>query len=138
MDLLLPLRPQIIATSNSNILSTNSKNYLRKKSFLLLPLLLIIPVPSIPFHNLWSNHLYLAIILAKIVNGSLVTGNVPSPWKRAIIIPKLKKPNLDPIFCNYRPLSNLSYISKLTEKAASIQIVDHPTLHHLFPVKQSA
>ena len=98
----------------------------------------MILVPSIPFQNLWSNHLYLATILAKIVNGSLATCNVPSPWKRAIIIAKLKKPNLDPIFSNYRPLSNLSFISKLTERAASIQIVDHLTLHHLFPVMQSA
>ena len=61
----------------------------------------------------------------------------PSPWKRAIILPKLKRPNFDPI-SNYRPLCNLSFISKITEKAASIQVVNHLTLHHLFPGTQSA
>ena len=80
----------------------------------------------------------LAPILTKIVNGSLSTGHFPSPWKRAIILPKLKRPNLDPIFSNYRPLSNLSFISKITERAASIQVVNHLTLHHLFPGTQSA
>ena len=63
---------------------------------------------------------------------------VPSPWKRAIILPKLKKTNLDPIFFNYRTLSNLSFISKITEKAVFIQVVNHLTLHHLFPGTQSA
>ena len=48
------------------------------------------------------------------------------------------KSNLDPIFSNYRPLSNLSFISKITERVASIQVVDHLTLHHLFPGTQSA
>ena len=62
----------------------------------------------------------------------------PSPWKRAIILPKLKRPNLDPIFSNYRPLSNLYFISKITERAASIQVVNHLTLHHLFPGTQPA
>ena len=108
--------------------------------FFLLPPLLINLVPLIPFqHPLVKSSLpILAPILAKIVNGSLSTGHVPSPWKRAIILPKLKKTNLDPIFSNYRPLSNLSFISKLAERAASIQIVDHLTLHHLFSVMQSA
>ena len=69
---------------------------------------------------------------------------VPSPLVifllpgSAIILPKLKRPNLDPIFSNYRPLSNLSFISKITERAASIQVVNHLTLHHLFPWTQSA
>ena len=79
----------------------------------------------------------LAPILTKIVNSSLSTSHIPSPWKRAIFLPKLKKLNLDPIFSNYRPLSNLYFIFKLTERAASIQIVDHLTLHYLFPVMQS-
>ena len=69
---------------------------------------------------------------------------VPSPLVifllpgSAIILPKLKRSNLDPIFSNYRPLSNLSFISKITERAASIQVVNHLTLHHLFPGTQSA
>ena len=80
----------------------------------------------------------LPLILKKIVSAYLFTGLFPSPSKRAIILPKLKKPNLDPILSNYRPLSNLSFFSKLTEKAASIQVVNHLALHDLFPRTQSA
>ena len=43
--------------------------------------------------------------------------------KNAIITPLLKKPSLDKeILSNYRPISNLSFLSKLTEKAALHQI----------------
>ena len=76
-------------------------------------------------------------ILKRIVNASL-TGLLPSPWKRAIILSKLKKLNLDPVLSNYSPLSNLTFISKLTEKAASIQVVNHLALHDLVSRTQSA
>ena len=99
------------------------------KSYILDPIPASLVKSSLPI---------LAPILTKIVNVSLSTGHFPSPWKRAIILPKLKRPNLDPIFSNYRPLSNLSFISKITERAASIQVVNHLTLHHLFPGTQSA
>ena len=92
----------------------------------------------IPTHLIKSSIHVLAPILKKIVNTSLSTGNFPSPWKRAIIQPKLKKYNLDPVFSNYRPLSNLSFASKIAEKAASIQVVSHLNTHHLFPRTQSA
>ena len=59
-------------------------------------------------------------------------------WKRAIIRPKRKKLYLDPILSNYRLVSNLSFLSKLTEKAVFTQIVDYLTAHDLFPGTQSA
>ena len=40
--------------------------------------------------------------------------------------PKLKKPNLDLIEQkNYRPVSNLTFLSKITEKVVSQQILQH-------------
>ena len=69
---------------------------------------------------------------------SLSSGNFLSLVKRAIIHPRLKKLNLDPIFANYRPLSNLTFLSKITEKAASHQVVSYLNSHNLFPRTQSA
>ena len=47
--------------------------------------------------------------------------------------PKLKKPNSDLIFKNFRPL-----LSKLAEKTVVHQTVDHMNYHELFPEFQSA
>ena len=92
----------------------------------------------IPTHLIKSSVDILAPTLNKIINTSLSTGKFLSPWKHAIIHPKLKKANLDPVLSNYRPLSNLTFLSKLTEKAAATQVVDYLTTHHLFPKTQSA
>ena len=53
--------------------------------------------------------------------------------------PKLKKPNLDLIEKkNYRPVSNLSFLSKITEKVVAQQILQHISSNNLFPEFQSA
>ena len=43
-----------------------------------------------------------------------------------------------PVYKNYRPLSNLSYMWELTEKVVAKQTVHHLDTHNLFPVNQSA
>ena len=91
------------------------------------------PVPTFLVKS--SLHI-LAPIIGKIVNMSLSSGHFPSLFKLAIIHPKLKKPNLDPIFANYRALSNLTFLSKITEKAASHQVVSYLNSHNLFPRTQ--
>ena len=59
--------------------------------------------------------------------------------KNAIITPLLKKPSLDKeILSNYRPISNLSFLSKLTEKAALHQICPYIESNNLLPSYQSA
>ena len=40
------------------------------------------------------------------------------------MLPYLKKPALDFEFKNFRPVSNLSYISKLSERAEAKQFMD--------------
>ena len=67
------------------------------------------------------------------INLSLKDGFFPDKWKEAMVRPKLKKPNSDLIFKNFRPL-----LSKLAEKTVVHQTVDHMNYHELFPEFQSA
>ena len=59
-------------------------------------------------------------------------------WKEALVTPILKKPGMDTAFTNLRPISNLQYISKLTEKAVFHQTHAHLVRHDLYPLLQSA
>ena len=61
--------------------------------------------------------LAVAPLLAKIINISLEHGIFAAAWKIAIIRPFLKKVGLDLISSNYRPVSNLVFLSKVLEKA---------------------
>ena len=63
--------------------------------------------------------------LVDLVNKSLSTGSVEG-IKDSIIIPILKKAGLDPeILKNYRPVTNVVYISKLCEKVVLVQFSKH-------------
>ena len=64
-------------------------------------------------------------MLTKILNLSLQLGDVPVSLKHAIIKPLLKKMGLDLVYKNYRPVSNLTYLSKLLERAVAKQLLDH-------------
>ena len=72
------------------------------------------------------------------VNISLESGHFPPAWKEALVRPILKKNDLDTVFKNYRPVSNLSFISKVTERAVFLQIDNHTKKHDLYPSLQSA
>ena len=50
----------------------------------------------------------------------------------------MKKVGLELTFSNFRPVSNLHYISKLTEKAAALQFMNHVKDNCLFPIWSSA
>ncbi len=61
--------------------------------------------------------------LINIINSSLYFGHVPKPFKLAVIKPLIKKRQLDPSkLANYRPISNLPFMSKLLEKVVSAQL----------------
>ena len=76
--------------------------------------------------------------ITKIVNLSLNLGDLPISLKKAIIKPLLKKIGLEPELKNYRPVSNLSFLSKLIEKIVAKQFVDHLIENGLFDPFQSA
>ena len=81
----------------------------------------------------------LAPYITRVINSSLCTGYVPTALKQAYITPLLKKPGLDENDAtNYRPVSNLSVLSKLLEKAVSRQLKCHLSGTELFPSYQSA
>uniref|UniRef100_A0A674MGZ1 Reverse transcriptase domain-containing protein n=1 Tax=Takifugu rubripes TaxID=31033 RepID=A0A674MGZ1_TAKRU len=72
------------------------------------------------------------------INGSLVSGYVPRSYKVAVIKPLLKKPSLDPdVLANYRPISNLPFISKVLEKVVVTQLLEHLQRNSLFEMFQS-
>ena len=60
-------------------------------------------------------------VITTIINYSLEHGVFPSAWKNALVFPLLKKDGLEPIFKNYRPVSNLQFISKPAESAVAKQ-----------------
>ncbi len=62
--------------------------------------------------------------LLNIINSSLSLGHVPKPFKLAVIKPLIKKLQLDPSeLANYRPISNLPFMSKILEKLCSIVLI---------------
>jgi hypothetical protein len=87
-------------------------------------------------------HEFLDLLLpfiTKMVNASLAQGRMPTSQKHAIVTPLLKKPGLDPAdMGNYRPVSNLSFMSKLIERAVATQLNDYLVANDLLPRLQSA
>ena len=82
---------------------------------------------------------YFTPILTAICNASITSGVVPSSLKSAIVVPVLKKKNLDINDCkNYRPISNLPFISKLLERVIASQLTLYLNDNHLLPDCQSA
>ena len=76
-------------------------------------------------------------VITKIINLSLSTCYFSEEWKCAIVNPLLKKPGLDLIFKNYRPVSN-QYVSKLTERAVYEQVHLNMETNNIYPLLQSA
>lgn len=94
------------------------------------------PLPT----NLLKCHIdILAPIITKIVNMSLATGRVPPQMKLALVSPLIKKISLDPNeYKNYRPVSNLTFLSKVLEKVVSARLQKHMDENHLEETLQSA
>lgn len=83
------------------------------------------PVPPRFFKEVWET---IGLSVRDIINGSLMSGVVPSFCKNATVEPLLKKSGLDPtILSNYRPISKLPFISKALEKCVFTQL--QPFLH---------
>ena len=77
--------------------------------------------------------------ITRIVNQSLLSGIFPSSYKMAQVTPLIKKPNADAEdLCNFRPISNLKFISKVVERAAASQLQDYMTENDLYGKMQSA
>ena len=95
-----------------------------------LKLLTTVPAKSceldpFPSRLLVRHHLEIIPIITKIANASLIHGEFTSQLKTALIPPLLKKPGIDCIFRNYRPVSNLPFLSKLIERIVCNQITQY-------------
>ena len=78
-------------------------------------------------------------LITNIINSSLCTGIVPSQFKQAVVTPLLKKKGLDyNVLKNYRPVSNLPFLSKVLEKVVLKQLQKHILDNNLFEMFQSA
>ena len=93
------------------------------------------PMPT----TLLKDHLCVLLpVITKIVNMSLDSVFPPS-LKNSIVTPLLKKPSLDPeLLKNYRPVSNLTFISKTIERAVANQLNGHLLTNNLHEAHQSA
>ena len=77
--------------------------------------------------------------ITNIINYSLKEGSFPNCFKIAYVTPLLKKPSLDRnLLKTYRPVSNLSFISKLIEKAVASQLNSYINKEGLSNLNQSA
>ena len=77
--------------------------------------------------------------LTRIVNESLSSGTFPDEFKKAMITPVLKKPSLNKEeLKNYRPVANMQLASKLVEKCAAKQVINHVQSNNLQEPMQSA
>ena len=66
-------------------------------------------------------------------------GYVPDTFKSAMVTPLIKKPNLPSYdLKNYRPVSGLSFISKLAECVVAKQLLENIHAHNLDNLYQSA
>ena len=81
----------------------------------------------------------LAPYIVSTFNLSLSSGIFPSCYKDAYVTPRLKKPTLSRCdLSSYRPISNLSFLSKLLERVVSSQLTEHLSSAGLLPAHQSA
>ena len=66
-------------------------------------------------------------------------GYVPAAFREAYITPLLKKADLDSADArSYRPISNLSVLSKLLKQLVARQLLDHLNSERLLPELQTA
>ena len=78
------------------------------------------PLPATIMRSFYSA---LVPVFKTVINLSLSAGSIPEHLKIASLRPLLKKPNADcEQFSNFRPVSNLKFLSKLVEKSVFAQL----------------
>uniref|UniRef100_A0A8P4G516 Reverse transcriptase domain-containing protein n=1 Tax=Dicentrarchus labrax TaxID=13489 RepID=A0A8P4G516_DICLA len=93
------------------------------------------PIPS---HLIKDSLPAISTLITEIINSSLKSGSVPRSLKLAAVTPILKKPGLNPdIMSNFRPISNLPFLSKILERIVATQLKTHLCSNELFEPFQS-
>ena len=86
------------------------------------------PIPTCLVKHCLTN---LLPSITNIINKSLETGRMPQAFKQAVVTPILKKEGAEPDFKNFRPISNLPFLSKLVEKVVCKQLSGYMDLNRL-------
>ena len=91
----------------------------------------------IPTHLLKADLSSLAPVIADIVNVSIATGVIPSGFKKAFVTLLLTIITVDANDVkNYRPVSNLCFISKIIEKVVAVRFSKHLSDNDLYEQTQ--
>jgi len=97
------------------------------------------PLDVVPCSLLKSCADVFAPVIARLANLSMQTGQFPSRYKQAQVLPLSKKAGLDSSLPgNYRPISNLSTISKVLERLVLTRLRPHLLASPNFSQYQSA
>ena len=77
--------------------------------------------------------------ITEMFNHSLRYGVVPTQFKEAVVKPLIKKPSLDhEVLKNFRPVSNLPFLSKILERIVAKRLTSHIVNNSLDEPLQSA
>jgi len=80
----------------------------------------------------------IAPFLTELFNRSMSAGHFPATFKEAFITLAIKKPGLDAMDAlSYRPISNLTVVSKLLERIVTRQLKSYLQSFDLLPSLQS-
>ena len=82
---------------------------------------------SISISILKDNVRFISTVLADLINLCFISGKFPNVLKRAVVIPLFKKGDATSV-ANYRPISLLPWLSKVTEKCMKTRLLDY--LYH--------
>ena len=97
------------------------------------------PVPTWLVKECAVTAVILAPFFAYVFNDSLQKGHLSPKQNMTIIYPGLKKPSpKSDDLKNYRPISNLGFVSKLLERAVNTQLLMYLNENELLPSVQSA
>ncbi len=94
----------------------------------------------IPFIGFYTNmaaaeglHEPIVPVITQIINLSLFISHMPEKLKDAMLLPIIKKALIDnEILKNFRPVSNLAFISKLIEKVVANQMDVYMDVNKLY------
>ena len=96
------------------------------------------PVDNVPPRLLKEVFLTVGPSFTAVINSSLTSGEVPGHFKHAVVQPLLKKPGLDStVLANFRPISNLPFLSKILEKIVYSQLMDFLNEQNIIEIFQS-
>ena len=97
------------------------------------------PIDTLPLSLFHKIDFILTPFILNIIKYFSPIWYLPSSLKHAIIKPILNKPRLD-IEClsNYRPISQLFFISKILERIVSKQLINYLNANTLFDTRQSS